>query len=158
MRGRLYMYSTCPDNRAELVAVNRSFTEQPDGAGGTCQVPGAQESASPCAAPDAASLDALDALCTGNFNKRDGAPLLRSTLGAGGGSCLYLCRFGGVRRDQPIPEGYAFDYGEDVAALFSLRIVDGRAIRSASCEQGMGQIEGMFSFTVRRGTIAQPFP
>jgi hypothetical protein len=96
----------------------------------------------------------------GDFKTRDGAALLRSTLGAGGSACLYLCEFGPLKRGQDPAgiEAFAVNYGDRVAALFSLRILDGRAIQSAGCVQGLGQLEGQFKFVVQRGLAAQTFP
>ena len=143
------------------MATSRAIAAQPSTGGQSCQVPAAEEDPAACSAPlDDDVRDSLDALCAGDFNDRCGAETLRRVLGQGGASCLYLCEFGAARWGQAPEElvGFPVEYGDRVAALFSLGLVDARAVTSAGCAGGLGRIEGTFSFKVRRGTAAQPFP
>ena len=76
------------------------------------------------------------------------------------GACMYLCRFGKVSRgDDPGDlQGFEINYGDEVAALFSTRIVDTRSYRATRCAGALGQLVGMFRFELVRSRSAQPFP
>ncbi len=156
VRGRLYLYTTCPENREPLVASSRSYST-PSGASAGCQVPSAREAPS-CPTLTAATRAQLDALCQGDFNSRASAETLRGVLG--GGACLYLCRFGAavVGQDPAALTGFTIEYGDRVAALFSLAIVDARAVELGTCAAASGSMQGMVNLEVRRGQSAQAFP
>jgi hypothetical protein len=67
---------------------------------------------------------------------------------------------GQARRGQPDSEleGFIVDYGDRVAGIFSMQVVDGRAVILKTCANVAGHVSGMFDFEVVRGRAAQSFP
>jgi hypothetical protein len=159
LRARLTLYTTCPACAQPIIASNRQLV--PSGAtlldGAPCLMPSGVQSPA-CPALAAADQTVLDSLCSGDFKSRSGAGEIQRILG--GGACAYFCQFGKARAGQSAEDlaGFRIDYGERVAALFALNVVDARALQNGTCAEASGQIYGMFSFEVARGQAAQSFP
>jgi hypothetical protein len=167
LRANLYLYTTCPDLRQPLVGGSHVMTPSADGsclkhvgAGG---VPPVTPLKPPCPQLTAAAKAGLEGLCAGDFNNREAQVQanIETWLGGGsGGACVYLCAFGRAQRGQSDKEleGILVDYGDTVAAIVSMNIVDGRAVSLQTCARVAGKINGMFSLEVVRGRAAQSFP
>ena len=154
VRASVYLYATCPQGRAPLVAVSHEMAgsaEEPD-----CLVPTGAE-APPCAPLSDASRSALDRLCEGDFSDRTAGDTIASLLGR---SCMYLCTLGGVERGQDSADldGFYMSFGDRVAGILSFSVVDGRAINLQTCARAAGELRGMFDFEITRGQAAQNFP
>jgi hypothetical protein len=154
VRASLYLFTTCPDGSQPLSGSSHEFapsTDKPD-----CLFPTGKKP-DPCPPLTAATQSSLDQLCEGDFEDRSSFDLIGQLLG---GSCMYLCRFGDAKRGQDPNDldGFVLDYGDRVAAIISLNIVDGRAINLQSCAQVAGEVRGMFDFELTRGQSAQSFP
>jgi hypothetical protein len=157
VRARLFMHASCPDSHDALVASNQEMAGDPQCSlgGGEGLKPTGREL--PCPTPD---RQAMDALCAGGFNDRSVAGTIDSLLG--GSACIYICQLGRAKPGEQLsPEevaGFRADFGDRVAAVLALNIVDGRAIQYGSCANVAGKVRGMFAFQVARGHSAQTFP
>jgi hypothetical protein len=152
VRARLHLFTRCPACRQPLVGAADELGTVP---GTSCRRPSGTVPPA-CPAVNAEGRAALDALCAGSFRDPSAATTIRTHLGAEG-ACLWLCEFGQARSAADLA-GFAIRYGDRVAALYSIRIVDGRALETGGCAVAEGQIAGMVSFEVRRGQSAQAFP
>jgi hypothetical protein len=166
LRASLYLYTTCPHLRQPLVGSSHvmTMTTSPSSEEsclrhldetGVAPVPPWTE---PCPSLDSAAVDELEMICNSDFNDQSSFDAVGRLLG--GGACLYLCRFGEARKGQSEQElkGYHIDYGDRVAGIFSMQIVDGRAVTFQTCANVSGEVRGMFTFEVTRGRAAQSFP
>jgi hypothetical protein len=157
LRARLHLFTRCPDCRQPLVGSSAELGPGPGttSSGQPCQRPTGQDRAA-CATLTSEGRAALDALCAGSFADPSVGATISTYLGIGA-SCVYLCRFGQAASGQDLA-GFAIRYGDPVAALYSVRIVDGRALEAGTCAVAEGQLTGMVSFDVRRGQSGQAFP
>lgn len=167
LRASLYLYTTCPDLRQPLVGGSHVLTLSADGSclkhSGANGAPPNPPWVPPCPQLTAAAKAGLEQLCAGDFNNREAQVQanIETWLGGGsGGACVYLCAFGQARRGQSDKEleGFLVDYGDTVAGIVSMNIVDGRAVNLQTCARVSGKINGMFSMEVVRGRAAQSFP
>lgn len=164
LRSHLYLYTTCPDLRQPVVGGTHVLTST-SSSGASClrhvdasgKAPEPAWSA-PCPQLTAAATTGLDKLCDGDFNDRTAKDQIETWLG--GGACLYLCALGEAKRGQSAGEldGFIVNYGDRVAGILSMRIIDGRAVSMNSCASVSGRVTGMFDFEVVRGRAAQSFP
>ena len=159
LRARLYLFAMCPDCRQPLVASHRTMGPAfpPQINSGQCLVPSREENPS-CPSLSAADRQTLDDFCSGNFNDRNSADQISQILGDG--ACMYFCQLGSVRAGQNVQELQAvrIDFGDRVAALFALNIIDARSVELGTCAAAAGQIRGVFNFEVTRGRAVQAFP
>jgi len=165
LRAHLYLYTTCPDLQSPLIGSTYVLSATSDGdclkhldASGT---PPSPPWTPPCPQLTATTRATLDGICAGDFTNRDNKALIQQHLGgASQGACVYLCAFGQARRGQNSKEleGFLVDYGDPVAGLVHMNLVDGRAVNLDTCAEVAGQITGMFTFEVVRGRAAQSFP
>jgi hypothetical protein len=164
LRGHLYLYTTCPDLRQPLVGGTHVLSSTGT-SGASCLKhvvtsgsPPVPAWSAPCPKLTAAARAGLDKLCEGDFNDRTPKDQIATWLGDG--ACLYLCALGEARRGQPAREldGFLVNYGDRVAGILSMRIIDGRAVTLNSCASVSGRVTGMFDFEVVRGRAAQSFP
>ncbi len=153
LRSRLPLFTRCPDCRQPLVGASDELAPAANDA--SCRRP-TGKLPTPCPALGAEARAELDALCLGSFRDRSASATIERLLGAGS-ACLYLCRFGEARPGQDLG-GFAIRYGDTIAALYSVRIIDGRALEGGSCAVAEGHVSGMLNFEVRRGQSAQAFP
>lgn len=162
LRAMLYLYASCVDMRQPLVAAGYALAPSPTDS--ACLQPG-RDAGGDVAAPrgcpplDAAARQSLQSLCAGaDFGDETLRPRVEQLLGAG--PCLFLCTLGGARAGQNPAEleGFSLEYGDEVAAIFSIPIVDGRAVRLDRCARAVGRVSGMFRFELTRGRAAQSFP
>lgn len=166
LRATLYLFSACRDLRQPLVgssfklkSVPGATTDDPVCMQPDVSVTGMINLALACPTLTDADRQTLDTLCAGSFQDPTKEKVISSILG-GGGACLYLCQFGDVRKGQNSSElkGTRINYGDQVAGIFSMTILDGRSIMLGTCSKAKGAISGMFSFKVVRGRSAQSFP
>ncbi len=166
LRVSLYLYASCHACRQPLVGASYELSKLPNATDPSRNclqyahqtAPPAAPWTSPCPNISPSDKATLDAMCTGDFNDRESKSEIERILG--GGACLYLCQFGTAQRGQDPEElqGYSVDYGDRVAALFSVQILDGRAVEMQTCAMAHGHITGQFNFEVVRGRAAQSFP
>ena len=154
VRANLYLYATCPDGRQPLWGGSHEFAPSADDPG--CLFP-TGNNPDPCPALTPAARSSLDQLCEGDFEDRSSFDAVGQLLGS---SCIYLCRFGDAERGQSPEEieGFTLEYGDRVAAIISVAVIDGRAINLQTCAQVAGELRGMFDFELTRGQSAQSFP
>lgn len=155
LRGTLYLHASCPECHQPLVGTTHEL--EPSSADPSCQVAtGSLGEACPTLTTE--GRDALEELCNGDFADRSAYDVIGQSLG--GGACMYFCHLGEARRDQSPQEleGFRVEYGDRIAAIFVMNIVDARAINLQACARAAGEIRGMFDFEVVRGRAAQSFP
>jgi hypothetical protein len=155
VRARLYLHASCPTARVPLLGSNQEMAFSASSP--SCLMPTGKDVAA-CPTPKPEDKPLLDSLCAGKFNDRAGAATLDRLLG--GGACIYLCQLGRAKPGSPPvdPMGFNIDFGDRVAALLAMNVVDGRAVEYGSCASATGQVRGMFAFNVARGHSAQTFP
>jgi hypothetical protein len=152
VRATIYLHASCPDSHYALLGSNREM--KPLAGDPPCQSP-TQEVA---ACPTQVDRKALDDLCAGDFNDRNLAGTIDGLLG--GGACMYVCQLGQAKPGESAPDRTTFsvDFGNRVAAIFAMNVVDGRAVAYGSCANATGKVRGMFAYNVVRGHSAQTFP
>lgn len=163
IRLNMNLLNTCPTNFATMAGVALDLGEGATGGtarGVTCLLP--TEGPQPDSCPSIGDDDRrqLDDICQqADFDDRTHRQTIEQILGTDG-ACMYLCRFGkAARGDDPGDlQGFEIDYGDEVAALFSTRIVDTRSYRATRCAGAQGHLAGMFRFELVRSRSAQPFP
>jgi len=156
LRVSLYLFAVCPNCKQPMVGSN--CIQAADKNDQQCLLASGKEIPAPCPALTAAQQHQLNTICLGDFNDSSVAGRIRQIMGSG--SCLYLCQFGAAQRGQPLEQlkGFRIDYEQHVAGLFSISIKDGRALKLRTCAKTLGDIQGMFSFEVKRGRAGQSFP
>lgn len=157
VRANLYLYAVCPQGKQPLVAA--SYKLQPDASVAGCYRASSQGAPPACRTLSSADRAFLNRLCDqGSFTDTTPQIHLRQILGPG--ACLYLCSLGAAHRGQNPKElaGFSMEYGDVVAGLVSLNLVDGRAVKLDTCARAAGSVQGMFTFEVTRGRAAQSFP
>lgn len=163
VRLSINLRNTCPTNFATMTGVALDLEERPTegtARAETCLLPTEGSQPDACPELDGQARGQLDDLCEGaDFSDQNNRQMIEQLLGTNG-ACMYLCRFGKVSRgDDPADlQGFEINYGDEVAALFSTRIVDTRAYRATRCAGALGQLVGMFRFELVRSRSAQPFP
>jgi hypothetical protein len=159
IRSHLYVYAICPSCSQPLVATSNVLADAGVTASGqSCRKPTGVVGTSCPTLTDETRAE-LDDLCAGPFDDKSVASRLKTLLGEEG-ACIYFCELGSAARGAD-PEsfgGFVIDYGDTLAALFSLKILDGRSIDLESCAAAFGEVQGMFRFDLTRGRAAQAFP
>lgn len=154
LRASIYLFSTCPDGRQPLTG--SSYTLSPASSDPSCLQSTGQK-APECPTLTEADRQELLQLCESDFNDRSSYDAIGRLLG---NACLFLCHLGDARRGQDVNElgGFRMSFGDRVAGILSMRIVDGRAVNLRSCAAAAGEMRGMFDFDLARGRSAQSFP
>lgn len=155
LRSRLFVFASCPDCQQQLLGTSRQLGPSAEDAG-CIQPTGVTDPE--CPTLSAADQQALNEICGSDFSLRTFEARVDEILG--GGACLYLCRFGDLTAGESAGslDDFVIEYDDHIEALFSMSVVDARAIDQQTCAAASGQVRGMFSFEIDRGSAAQSFP
>ncbi|MCC6749414.1 MAG: hypothetical protein IT371_17250 [Deltaproteobacteria bacterium] len=175
IEAQLSLFNTCPGNRHALAGSSRELLADPPPAGApaaarpaTCLRPSGQEIAA-CPTLSAADQQALRAVCASPFDRQEDRHTIARILGQGdtrsdqrvaAHACVFVCELGQVRVGQS-PASLAefqLEFGEHLAALLSLSLVDSRSLALGLCAQSGGQLQGKFRIKLVRSRAAQAFP
>ncbi len=155
LRSRLYIFASCPDCQQQMLGTSREMVQTGEDAG--CFLPTGVIGPE-CPTLSAADQQALNEICGSDFSLRTFEAKIEEILG--GGACLYLCRFGSLSAGKPAGnlDEFTIEFNDHIEALFSMSVVDARSIDRQICAGAAGQVRGMFSFEIVRGSAAQSFP